>query len=81
MIRYERNRMLADAASIKPTNTSLERARGSTASRACEIRRTRRYELLDEAKSAIRTCPLKSLGTERAALAKERKGQLNESRD
>jgi hypothetical protein len=67
MIQYERKKMQADAASIEPANGWPEWVRVPTASKACEIGRTRLYELLNEAEGAIRTCLLKSPGAERGA--------------
>ena len=64
MLDFERRQILADsvAKTVRP-----EWARIPVASRACGIGRTRLYELLNEAKGAIRTCLLKSPGAERGA--------------
>jgi hypothetical protein len=72
----------------------VEWVRVPVAMKACGIGRTRLYELLSEAKGAIRTCLLKSPGAERGArlihlpsslgyledLAKEQGGKLDETR-
>lgn len=64
MLDLERKQILADA---ERRERRAEWARVPVASRACGIGRTRLYELLNEAKGAIRTCLLKSPGAERGA--------------
>jgi hypothetical protein len=64
MLGFERRKILADAETKMPWP---EWARVPTASKACGIGRTRLYELLNEARGAIRTCLLKSPGAERGA--------------
>jgi hypothetical protein len=64
MLDFERRQILADsmAKTVRPEWTRIPEA-----SKACGIGRTRLYELLNEAKGAIRTFVLKSPGAERGA--------------
>jgi hypothetical protein len=67
MIAIEKKQALANARHAEAVGTQPKWVRVSTASAACEIGRTRLYELLNESNGRIRTCLLKSPGAERGA--------------
>ena len=68
MMTFEREKIMAEAAGTTQHLPAWpEWARIPVAVKACGIGRTRLYELLSEAKGAIKTVVLKSPGAERGA--------------
>jgi hypothetical protein len=68
MMSFEREKIMAQAAGTTQHLPAWpEWARIPVAVKACGIGRTRLYELLNEAKGAIKTVVLKSPGAERGA--------------
>jgi hypothetical protein len=65
MLNFEREQIMATE--TQKTPSWPEWARIPMAVKACGIGRTRLYELLNEAKGAIKTVVLKSPGAERGA--------------